>query len=105
MENTEVTLLKGHAIVEVDQIFPQNDLRVGEGDASARILKPGLYDFDLQQNQMRVFDGEANVNIAGHDVKLKADRELAVASGATDKTQKIFTAGAACARTTKRKRT
>ena len=89
MENTEVTLLKGHAIVEVDQIFPQNDLRVGEGDASARILKPGLYDFDLQQNQMRVFDGEANVNIAGHDVKLKADRELAVASGATDKTQKF----------------
>jgi hypothetical protein len=89
LEETELTVIKGHAIIEVDQIFPQNDLRVNEGSASARILKPGLYDFDLQQNQMRVFDGEANVNVGGHDMKLKADHQVSVASEATEKTQKF----------------
>ena len=89
LENTEVRLVQGHAIVEVDQIYPQNDLRIDEGNATARILKPGLYDFNLQQTQMRVFDGEANVNVGGWETKLKGDHQLAVAAGAPDKTQKF----------------
>ena len=70
-------------------------------------MKPGLYDFDLQQNQMRVFDGEAMVQVGDKQIKLKADHELAVAptfqrrprsSTRRLSTATIFTAGAACGR-------
>ena len=76
-------------MVEVDQIYPQNDLRVVEGNATAKIMKPGLYDFDLQQNQMRVFDGEAMVQEGDKQIKLKADHELALAANAPEKTEKF----------------
>jgi hypothetical protein len=89
LENTEVRLEKGHAMIEVDQIYPQNNLRVDEGDASARILKPGLYDFDLRQGEMRVFDGEAMVNVGDRQVRVKGDHELAVTAGALYKTAKF----------------
>src|SRR5271156_1703845 len=76
LTDTRLTLNQGHAMVEVDQIYPQNDLRIVEGNATARIMKPGLYDFDLQQNQIRVFDGEAMVQEGDRQIKLKADHEL-----------------------------
>ena len=89
LADTELRLTQGHAMVEVDQIYPQNDLRVQEGNATARIMKPGLYDFDLQQNQMRVFDGEAMVQEGDKQIKLKAGHELAVAQNAPEKTEKF----------------
>jgi uncharacterized membrane protein YgcG len=82
LANTEVRLTHGHVMVEVDQIFDENDLRVVEGDATARIVKPGLYDFNLQQNQIRVFDGEATVQYAGKEIKLKSGHDLVVAENA-----------------------
>jgi hypothetical protein len=87
LADTELRVMNGHAMVEVDQIYPQNDLRVVEGKATARIMKPGLYDFDLQQNQMRVFDGEAMVQDGDKQIKLKAGHELAVAANAPEKAQ------------------
>jgi hypothetical protein len=89
LENIEVRLLQGHAMVEVDQIYPQNFLRIDEGTASARLMKPGLYDFDLQQNIMRVFDGEAVVNTADRQVTLKAGHELEVVAGMSEKPAKF----------------
>jgi hypothetical protein len=89
LTDTELRLDQGHAMVEVDQIYPQNDLRVVMGKATARILKPGLYDFDLQQNQMRVFDGEAMVQDGDKQIRLKAGRELALAANALDKEEKF----------------
>ena len=88
LTDTEIRLDQGHAMIEVDQIRPQNDLRIQEGNATARILKPGLYDFDLQQNQMRVFDGEAMVQVGDKQITLKADHELAVVNG-PEKTEKF----------------
>ncbi len=89
LANTELSLSQGHVMVEVDQIYPQNDIRVIEGNATARILKPGLYDFDLQQNQMRVFDGEAMVQEGDKQIKLKAGHELTVAANAPGKAEKF----------------
>jgi hypothetical protein len=88
LANTEVRVDQGHAMIEVDQLYRQNDLRVQEGNVTARIMKPGLYDFDLQQNQMRVFDGEAMVQVGDKQIKLKADHELAVAN-VPEKTEKF----------------
>ena len=89
LENTELNVMQGHAMIEVDQIYPQNDLRIIEGNATARIMKPGLYDFDLQQNQMRVFDGEAMVQDGDKQIKLKSGHELAVAPNSPEKTEKF----------------
>ena len=82
LADTEVRVEQGHAMVEVDQIYPQNDLRVTMGQATAQILKPGLYDFDLQQNQLRVFDGEAMVQKGDRQIKIKGGHDLAIAGHA-----------------------
>ena len=89
LADTEVRLDQGYAMIEVDQIYPQNDLRVEEGGVTARILKPGLYDFDLQQHQIRVFDGEAMVQAGDKQIKLKAGHELAVAANAPQQGEKF----------------
>lgn len=78
LADTEVRLTQGHAMVEVDDIYPQNDLRVVEGDVVTRMVKPGLYDFNLRQNEIRVFDGQAEVQDGDKQVKLKGGHELNV---------------------------
>ncbi len=88
LADTEVKVTHGHAMVEVDQIYPQNDLRIEEGDSVATITKSGLYDFDLQQHQMRVFDGEAIVKNGDNQIKLKGGHELTIATGA-EKSEKF----------------
>ncbi|HWO33705.1 MAG TPA: hypothetical protein VNO32_33335, partial [Candidatus Acidoferrum sp.] len=89
LTDTEVRLTRGHAMVEVDQIYPQNNLRVVEGNATVRITKPGLYDFDLQQNQIRVFDGEATVQDGDRQIKLKGGHDLSLAANAPGKSAKF----------------
>jgi hypothetical protein len=89
LEDTQLQVVRGHAIVEVDRIYPQNDLRIQEGDSTARLMKPGLYDFDRQRNTMRVFDGEAMVQDGDHEIKLKAGRDLMVVQGAAYKAAKF----------------
>ena len=87
LADTELNLMNGHAMVEVDQIYPQNDLRVVEGDATARMMKPGLYEFDLRQNQILVFDGQAMVQDGDKQIKLKGGHELTLASNAPAKAE------------------
>jgi hypothetical protein len=89
LTDTEVRIVQGHAMVEVAQIFPQNDIRVQQGNATTRLLKPGLYDFDMDQNQVRVFDGKATVQEGDKTVTVKKDREVNVVSAAPSKPQKF----------------
>ena len=53
LANTELNVTQGHAMIEVDQIYPQNNIRIHGRQCGGRIMKPGLYDFDLQQNELR----------------------------------------------------
>ncbi len=59
--DTVVALKKGHAMIEVDEIHPENNIRVNEDGADIRLLKTGLYDFNANRADMRVFDGKAAV--------------------------------------------
>lgn len=61
LANTVVELDKGRAMVEVTDISKNNDIRVDMNGASTKLLKRGLYDFDTAQNQVRVFEGKAEV--------------------------------------------
>jgi hypothetical protein len=74
--DTEVGIEKGHAMIEVSEIHPENEIRVVAGGATTSLLKTGLYDFDLDQGQLRVFDGKAAEGDAGKPVTVNAGREI-----------------------------
>jgi hypothetical protein len=46
LTSTEVDLHQGEGMIEVAQIYPQNNLRVDEDGITTRLVKNGLYDFD-----------------------------------------------------------
>jgi uncharacterized membrane protein YgcG len=85
LTNTQVEVNTGHAIVEADQIFPANDIRVTEDGTTTRLLKTGLYDFDQNRAELRVFDGKATVDDNGRNVTVKGGHELSFAPDASAK--------------------
>jgi hypothetical protein len=74
--HTEFELHKGEALVEVDQIHPQQDIRVRSSGVDVRLLKTGLYGFDADHGKVRVFSGQANVLAGEKDIMIKGGHEL-----------------------------
>ena len=89
LTDTEVRLNRGHAMVEVAEIHPENDIRVAAAGETARLLKPGLYDFDLGQRQLRVFDGKARVEYDDRHVDVKGGREVPLETAEQLETRKF----------------
>jgi hypothetical protein len=89
LTNTEVAVDKGHAMIEVAEIHPENDIAVSVNGATTRLLKTGLYDFDVKQNQLRVFDGKASVDEDGKNVSVKAGHEMSLGENGTPKQSKF----------------
>ena len=89
LTQTEVQLNRGTAEVEVDQLYKQNHLLIDQGPAQTELMKNGLYEFDANSNQVRVFDGEAEVSPAENAknwIKVKGHHELAL-TGETAKAE------------------
>jgi len=82
LANTVLLLDKGRALVEVDDIHPENNIRVNVNGASTQLLKIGLYDIDADHGQIRVFDGKAKVQFNGRQIELKGGRELTLNASA-----------------------
>jgi hypothetical protein len=82
LTDTQVQVNQGHAMIEVDQIFPENHLRVLQGGFTVELQKKGLYDFDAAANQVRIFDGEAVVTNGSRRVELKSGHELTLVANA-----------------------
>ena len=78
LTDTKVGVDRGHAIVEVDEIHPQNDIQITAAGSTTKLLKTGLYDFDLRQAQMRVFDGEASVLEGDQHTTVKGGHEVSL---------------------------
>lgn len=76
LADTIATLQKGRAMVEVDEIRPENNVRINEHGASTQLLKAGLYSFDADQGLVRVFDGKAVVETAGRNIELKGGHQI-----------------------------
>jgi FecR protein len=87
--NTEVGLEKGHAMIEVAEIHPENDIRVADDGTTTQLLKTGLYDFNANQQELRVFDGKASIEEGGKEVKVKGGREVSLASNGPVKAKKF----------------
>lgn len=89
LTDTQVAVNQGEAMVEVDEIHPQNDIRVAENGATTRLLKTGLYDFDASHNLVRVIGGKAVVRTNDHDVTVKSGHELALSDSGKPKAEKF----------------
>jgi hypothetical protein len=82
LTHTEIRLDRGHANVEVDQIYSQNTILVDLKNGQTQVLKNGLYAFDADNSVVRVFDGKASVYPGANlqsDVKpieVKGDHQL-----------------------------
>jgi hypothetical protein len=76
--NTALTVQRGRAMVEVGQVLPANNIVVNENGASVRLEKRGLYEFDANQNTVRVFDGETQVILNNHEYRVTGGHELAL---------------------------
>src|SRR6266404_3716836 len=76
LTNTQFSVEKGEVIVEVAEIHRENNLLVKEDGATIQLQKTGLYDFDADHAQFRVFDGQAMVQAEGEHVKVKGGHEL-----------------------------
>jgi len=89
LTNTEIEVDHGNAMIEVDEIHPENDIRVTADGTTARLLKTGFYDFNLNQNQLRVFDGQAYVESGSQHAKVKGGHELTLADNSSYKVHKF----------------
>jgi hypothetical protein len=77
--NTRVQVLRGEAMVEATEVPKDSNIRVLLDGASAKLNKHGVYDFNANAGQVRVFDGKATVERDDQQVKLKKGRMVALA--------------------------
>ena len=82
LADTRVELVKGSAMLEVDQLYKENNLSVVVGGSTTRIDKEGLYDFQAQPATVRVLDGKATVYEGDAHTNLKRGHEVLVADAA-----------------------
>jgi hypothetical protein len=80
LANTEVRLDKGRAMVEVIDIRKENNIRIDQGGANTKLLKQGLYDFDADHNEVRVFKGSAEVNAGNRKITPGGNQKVVLGS-------------------------
>lgn len=75
LTNTKVDVLRGTAMLEVTELFKQNNIQVGEDNATTTVEKKGLYEFDANRHVVAVADGKAVVTEGDQHVNLKKGKE------------------------------
>jgi hypothetical protein len=78
LANTRVEVLRGQAIVEVAELFKDNNLGVLMNGASIRLEKEGLYTFNAASRLVQVYDGQASVQQDARNIELKKGHEFAI---------------------------
>jgi hypothetical protein len=78
LANTRVEVLRGQAIVEVDELFKDNNLWVLMNGSSTRLDQQGLYAFNTNTQLVQVFDGKATVQQNDRQKELKKGKEIAL---------------------------
>jgi len=83
LTHTEVEVERGRAAVEVDQIYKQNYILIDQKQGGTQLLKPGLYEFDANNNTMRVYDGKAAVfaGTGAHDGEEPVHQKAVIVKG------------------------
>jgi FecR protein len=89
LTDTELRLDKGEATVEVAELHPQNNVVIAEGGAKVRLAKTGFYEFDADHNLVRVYQGQADVEVNGQNFEVKNEHQLAFNAGGSMKPEKF----------------
>lgn len=79
LTDTKVELLHGEAMVEAAQLFKENNVGVLMDHSTTILEKPGLYAFNADQGQVRVFDGKALLTSNDQNVEVKKGHEVSLA--------------------------
>src|SRR5581483_5567375 len=78
LTNTRIEVLRGQAMVEVAELFKDNNVWVAMDGSQTRLDKQGLYAFNANTQIVRVFDGKATVEQNDRQKDLGKGRELAL---------------------------
>jgi hypothetical protein len=76
LADTRIQLLSGSALFEVAELLDNNAITVEYRDAKISLPKKGLYRFDSDSGTLRVYDGEARVNLENGNFKVKKNQEV-----------------------------
>ena len=86
--DTRVELLTGSGIVEIDDLAKEANVTVVSKDATVTLNKAGLYRFDSQPSQLKVFKGTADVALKGDTVSVPAGKMMTL-TGAVASVEKF----------------
>ena len=81
LSDVRLEVLSGSILVEVVELLDGNSLTVLAKHSATSVLKPGIYRFDADPGRIRVYQGEARVQIDGAAQTLKGSRELVASAG------------------------
>ena len=76
LEDTQIEVLSGTALVEIDELDKTNHISVQVGTFHTALLKHGLYYFDAEVGRLRVFQGKAQATGEGVPVELTKGRTV-----------------------------
>jgi hypothetical protein len=80
LADTKIALTRGSAMIEADQVVKGANIAVVINGATTQIEEHGLYDFDANQQTVKVLDGKAKVFEANRSTTLKKADEVLLAS-------------------------
>src|SRR5579872_3338404 len=79
--DTRVELLSGEALIEADELPKDNGITIVYKDYSAQLQKKGVYRFDSETSEMRVYDGEALVQLGDKSQEVKDGHAVTLDGG------------------------
>jgi len=80
--DTRVEIVRGEAMVEADQVLPDNHLVISDQGTDVRIQKNGVYKFTAAPATVFVYDGKAEVLRNDRATEIGRGKELALAGDA-----------------------
>jgi hypothetical protein len=80
--DTRLEVLTGSAVVEADQIAKDTSVTIVCKDGVVTLPKAGLYRFDVEPAQIKVFKGDADVDLAGASQVVSGGHVLGLSNGA-----------------------
>src|SRR5262249_42661875 len=81
--DTRVELLTGSAVLEIDDIDKEAAVTVVCKDGTITLSKVGIYRFDTQPAQLKVFKGAAEVEVNGQTIPVAAGKMLTLGAVAS----------------------
>jgi len=86
--DTRLEFLSGSAVVDAEGIGKDNSVTVVYRDATVHPTKKGIYRFDSESGELRVYDGEAEVTAGDRTVVVKEGHSIALDTLAMQKFDK-----------------